>query len=173
MNYPYLNTQSKKGLINGVIIKQLTIHKDESGLLVETLRNDWQDIINQKAPFTMQYLSVTPSGQIRDEDKWHVHKNQKDRFVCVSGRIVTALYDPRKESPTNGTINLFLQGPEKVEEMYIVLIPENVYHGFMVISHQNGYLLNFPSNLYTGEDEGRVENKELDWKKVKDDFFPH
>jgi len=171
MNYQYTTLPNQQGLIEDVILRKLTIHKDESGTLVETLRRDWQDVFDDEGlNFSMQYLSITPSGLVRDKDKWHVHKKQKDRFICVSGKIVTALYDPREGSKTKGQTNLFLMGPEKQEEMYMVVIPQDVYHGFMVVSKEPGYLLNFPTQLYTGEDEGRVQNSQLDWRQIANDF---
>ena len=167
----YINLEKGKNLIEGVILRQLIVHQDDSGTLVETLRRDWRDVFNEKElNFSMQYISVTPSGVIRDKDKWHVHKNKKDRFICVWGKIVTVLYDPREGSRTKNQTNLFLMGPEKKEEMFMVVIPQNVYHGFMVVSKEPGYLLNFPTQLYTGEDEGRVENSQLDWRQVANDF---
>ena len=167
----YINLEKGKNLIEGVILRQLIVHQDDSGTLVETLRRDWRDVFNDKElNFSMQYISVTPSGVIRDKDKWHVHKNQKDRFICVWGKIVTVLYHPRKGSRTKNQTNLFLMGPEKKEEMFMVVIPQNVYHGFMVVSKEPGYLLNFPTQLYTGEDEGRVNNSQLDWRQVANDF---
>ena len=105
----YITLKNSRNLIKDVVLRKLVIHKDESGILVETLRRDWNDVINDKElNFAMQYISITPSGQVRDKDKWHVHKNQTDRFICVSGRIVTALYDLRKESKTKNQSNLFL-----------------------------------------------------------------
>lgn len=168
MNYQYINLSQKNNLIDGALIRKLIINKDQSGSLFETMRTDWQDIAGSN--FAMQYLSITPAGLIRDEDKWHVHKYQDDRFICAAGRIVTALYDPREGSKTKGNLNLFVMGPQKEEEMYIVLIPKEVYHGFMVISKTEGYLLNFPTQLYNPADEGRVENSQLDWNKVRQDF---
>lgn len=170
MKNTYLNINNKEDLISDVVLKKLTIHEDESGVLFETLRSDWQEVIGEKAPFAMQYMSITPPKIARDEDQWHVHKNQKDRFICVSGRIVTALFDPRDNSLTKGKLNLFIQSPDKEEEMYMVLIPQDVYHGFMVISQKPAYLLNFPTHLYTPEDEGRAENRELSWQTIRDDF---
>lgn len=171
MNYGYLNLQNQKDLIDGVTVRKLTVHKDESGSLFETLRRDWQDVYNQKElAFAMQYMSVTPSGLARDEDRWHIHKFQKDRFVCVSGKIVTAIYDPRDNSATQGKLNLFTMSPDKEEEMYMVIIPQNTYHAFMVVSREQGYLLNFPTQLYNPEDEGRIPNSHLSWEKVRQDF---
>lgn len=171
MKHQYLNFADQKDLIEGVVLRKLPIHQDTSGSLVETLRTDWQDVFDQNdLKFAMQYFSVTPSGVVRDLDRWHVHKDQKDRFICVFGRIVTAIYDPRENSQTKGKLNLFLMGPDNENEMYILVIPENTYHGFMVISKSPGHLLNFPTQLYTGEDEGRVPNSQFDWQAVKDDF---
>lgn len=171
MNYTYLNLNNQKDLIEGVVVKKLVLHKDESGLLVETLRIDWEEVFNhQNLRFAMQYMSVTPPGLARDEDQWHVHKMQKDRFICISGRIITAIYDSRETSKTKGRLNLFVMGPEKEEEMYLLVIPEDTYHGFMVISKDPGYLLNFPTQLYNPSDEGRIPNKEFEWAKAREDF---
>jgi dTDP-4-dehydrorhamnose 3,5-epimerase len=171
MNYKYIDLKNQNGLIEGVLIRKLVMHKDESGMLVETLRIDWEDVFNHNnMRFAMQYMSVTPPSVARDEDQLHVHQLQKDRFICIAGRIVTAVYDPREKSQTYGKLNLFTMGPQKEEEMYMVVIPEETYHGFMVISKEPGYLLNFPTQLYNPQDEGRVPNQQFAWDKVRKDF---
>lgn len=171
MNYQYLNLNNQKNLIVGTIIRKLIQHTDPTGSLVETMRRDWQDVFDDhNLPFAMQYISITPPKIARDENEWHVHKNQIDRFICIRGRIVTALYDPRAGSKTEGKLNLFLMGPEREEEMYIIVIPKDVYHGFMVISKNPGYLLNFPTQLYNPQDEGRIIHEGFSWQKVREDF---
>ena len=172
MNYNYINLSNQKDIIDGVIIRKLTVHKDPTGTLVETLRSDWSDVFNSHdMAFAMQYMSVTPSGVARDEEVWHVHKFQKDRFICVLGRVVTAVFDPRKDSKTTGKLNLFVMGPGKEDEMYMLLIPENTYHGFMAISKEPAYLLNFPTQIYNPNDEGREKNQDqISWQKVRQDF---
>lgn len=171
MNYNYINLTNQQNLIDGVILRKLILHQDPTGSLVETLREDWADVIGADMPFKMQYISKTPPGIARDEDKWHVHKFQKDRFLCVSGRLVTAVYDPRENSPTKGKLNLFSMGPDNDEEMFMVVIPQNTYHGFVSIGKTPAILANFPTQLYNPEDEGRIDhNGELDWDKVRKDF---
>ena len=171
MNFSYITLENQEDLIDGIIIRKLVVHKDDSGILFETMRTDWDDVYNEADnKFVMQYMSQTPSSLARDEDQWHVHKNQKDRFVCTSGKIVAAVYDPRDGSKTQGKLNLFLMGPQEENEMYMVVIPEDTNHGFMVVSKEPGYLLNFPTQLYNPEDEGRVENTQLSWEKVREDF---
>lgn len=171
MNYQYIDLDNQKDIIDGVVIRKLVVHKDESGSLFETLRRDWKDVYNENdLAFAMQYMSITPSGLARDEDKWHVHKFQKDRFICASGQIVAAIFDPRNGSRTKDKLNLFKMSPQNEKEMYMLIIPENTYHGFMVISKDQGFLLNFPTQLYNPEDEGRIPNKEFSWTKVRQDF---
>lgn len=171
MNYKYINLNNLTNLIGGVVVRKLTMHSDPTGSLVETMRDSWDDVIGENMPFKMQYISQTPPGTARDENEWHVHKNQKDRFICISGKIVTAIYDPREESPTKGQLNLFVMGPDKEEEMYLVVIPENTLHGFMAISKNHALLSNFPTQIYNPEDEGRIpHNNELEWNKVREDF---
>lgn len=172
MQYQYIDFVNQQNLIGGVILRKLILHKDNSGILVETLRRDWNDVFSEKdLDFAMQYVSTTPPGITRDEDKWHVHKYQVDRFACIGGRIVTAIYDPRKNSKTKGKLNLFIMSPEKENEMYMVVIPKETYHGFMVVSNTPGYLINFPTQIYNPEDEGRIKNEgELNWQEVKRDF---
>lgn len=172
MNFNYIDLNSQSDLIDGVIIKKLNMHKDPSGTLVETLRDEWKEVINDNMPFKMQYVSQTPPGIARDEDKWHVHKFQKDRFICLYGKIVTAIYDPREESNTKDKLNLFVMSPSKDEEMYLLVIPENTYHGFISIDKKTpAFLANFPTQIYNPEDEGRIDHAgELDWNKVREDF---
>lgn len=172
MNYSYIDLSNQKNLIDGVIVRKLILHKDKTGSLVETLRSDWQDVYNgNDLNFAMQYMSITPSAVARDEDTWHVHKHQKDRFICAAGRIVTAVFDPRQNAKTKGQLNLFIMGPKSENEMYLVVIPQNTYHGFMAISKEPAYLLNFPTRIYNPQDEGRVAHSgELDWSRVRNDF---
>ena len=172
MNYNYINLSNQNDLIEGVILRKLAVHKDPTGSLVETLRSDWKDVFNSgDLAFAMQYMSITPSAVARDEDMWHIHKFQKDRFICISGRIITAVYDPRKDSKTTGQINLFVMGPESKDEMYMVVIPENTCHGFMAISDEPAFLLNFPTQIYNPNDEGREKNQDqISWQKVRKDF---
>lgn len=171
MNYQYLNLNNQKDLIEGTIIRKLLEHSDPTGSLTETMRTDWPNVFDDKnLPFAMQYLSITPPKIARDEHEWHVHKNQVDRFICVRGRIATALFDPRPGSKTRSQLNLFLMGPGKEEEMYLIVIPKEVYHGFMVVSLDPGYLLNFPTQLYNPKDEGRIAHVDFSWQKVREDL---
>lgn len=142
-------------IINDVVIHPYKINKDDSGILVETLRKDWTDIYGDGKEFFMQYYSETPSGVARDNDVWHYHPTiQDDRFSVVKGEIVVAIADNREGSSTYGLLNLFYINSK--ENPYIVLIPRKTLHGFMVVSKESAILINFPTGLYNPQEEGRI-----------------
>lgn len=155
MEFITLENKDTKNIIKDVVLHPLKINKDESGVLVETLRKDWSVIYGEGREFAMQYYSITPSGLARDEDVWHCHPTvQEDRFLVISGEIVVAVADIRDDSPTKDVLNLFYMKAD--ESPYIVLIPKNTLHGFMVVSNTPATLLNFPTQLYNPAEEKRV-----------------
>lgn len=178
----FINLQNLKDrkLIRGVVIHPLKVNKDESGTLVETLRSDWPVIYGQGREFAMQYYSKTPPGLARDEKMWHLHPTQEDRFLVVSGEIITAVADGRAGSETEGLLNLFHMKSE--EDPYIVLIPKQTCHGFMVVSKEPAILLNFPTLIYNPAEEKRIPHEEANiklpdgtqfsWDLVRKEFLP-
>ena len=158
-----LTNQKNNNLIKDIVLFPLKVNQDETGgVLVESLRRDWEGVYGNNREFHMQYFSITPTGMARDEKDWHLHKEQEDRFVAVYGEIVVATADYRKESETNGLLNLFHIKP--LEEPYLVLIPKGVLHGFIALGLEPGILLNYPTAIYNPDDELRVPH---DIAKIK------
>jgi dTDP-4-dehydrorhamnose 3,5-epimerase len=150
-----LDNKDKVKLIEGVVMYPLKVNKDESGVLVETLKTDWQEIYGKEREFTMQYYSITPPGLARDESVWHYHPTvQEDRFGIILGEIIVAIADQRDGSKTKGTLNLFRIKAQ--ENPYLLLIPKNTLHGFLVTSNESAILINFPTALYNPQEEGRM-----------------
>lgn len=148
------NIDSKK-LIKDVVMHPYKVNQDASGILVETLRKDWNDVYSSDKDFSMQYYSETPSGIARDENVWHYHPTtQDDRFSVVKGEIVVAIADNRDNSETKGLLNLFYINAR--ENPYLILIPKKTLHGFMVVSKESAILINFPTGLYNQSEEGRI-----------------
>ncbi|MCL4415607.1 MAG: dTDP-4-dehydrorhamnose 3,5-epimerase family protein [Actinobacteria bacterium] len=163
MEFITLANKDNVKLINDVVIHPYKVNKDDSGILVETLRKDWNDVYGNNREFFMQYYSETPSGVARDEDVWHYHPTiQDDRFSVVKGEIVVAIADNREDSSTKGLLNLFYINAR--ENPYLVLIPRKTLHGFMVVSKEPAILINFPTGLYNPQEEERVPYAEA---KVK------
>jgi len=150
-------------LIKDVVMHPYKVNEDSSGILVETLRKDWNDVFGEGREFFMQYYSETPSGLARDEDVWHYHPTiQDDRFSVVKGEIVIAIADNREDSLTKGLLNLFYISARK--NPYLVLIPRRTLHGFMVVSKEPAILINFPTGLYNPQEEGRIPYAEVNVK---------
>lgn len=172
------NTKNVK-LIEDILLHPLKSNSDKTGVLVETLRTDWRGIYGKGKKFAMQYYSITKSGLARDENMWHYHPNQEDRFIVVQGGIVTAIADYRKDSPTFGLLNLFYV--QSQIDPFILLIPNKTLHGFMVVSTQPAILLNFPTSLYNPKEERRLPHNKaqvkfsdgslFSWEKVRKQFL--
>lgn len=161
-----LENKDSQELIKDVVIHPYKVNADASGILVETLKINWDDIYGQGREFFQQYYSETPPGLARDEDVWHYHPTiQDDRFSVVKGEIVVAIGDNREDSNTKGLLNLFYINARK--DPYLVLIPRRTLHGFMVVSKEPAILINFPTGLYNPTEEGRIPYSEAN-VKLKD-----
>jgi dTDP-4-dehydrorhamnose 3,5-epimerase len=165
--------------IMDVMMHPYKVNSDTSGVLVETLRKDWDDVFDNDRKFYMQYYSETPSNVARDEDVWHYHPTvQDDRFSVIKGAIVVAIADNRYDSPTRGVLNLYYINAK--ENPYLLLVPRQTLHGFMVVSKEPAILINFPTGLYNPKEEGRIpyskaqvktDTGELfNWNLVRKDF---
>jgi dTDP-4-dehydrorhamnose 3,5-epimerase-like enzyme len=148
---------SASGRIDGVTLRALHVNRDPRGTLTELLRSDWTDVFGPEMPFAQSYLSTTGPGVARDEDRWHVHQFQTDRFYCIAGQIVVAIADARAGSATQGKIMLVeLTAGSDAPAPLMVTIPPGTLHGFVVTSEQPASLINFPNRLYDPTDEGRL-----------------
>jgi dTDP-4-dehydrorhamnose 3,5-epimerase len=149
--------------IADVTLRALRVNRDPRGTLTELLRSDWPDLFGATMPFAQVYASTTAPGVARDEDRWHVHRHQTDRFYCLAGRLVVAIFDPRPASPTRGRLLLVeLAAGEDAPAPLAVTIPPGTLHGFVVTSATPATLLNFPTRLYDPSDEGRLPFAEAD-----------
>ena len=125
-------------MIEGVQVKQLKVHCDERGRLMEMLRSD--DPLFRK--FGQVYMTTAYPGSVK---AWQYHKKQWDHFVCVRGMMKVVLYDSRENSPTKGEVNEFFMGDHNP---ILVQIPPLVYHGFKCISPEECLMLNISTEPY-------------------------
>ena len=164
MEFITLANKDNANLVKDVLMHSLKVNRDKSGILVETLRTDWEEIYGKDREFAMQYFSVTNGGVARDEAVWHYHPQQEDRFIVTQGEIVVAVADNMQDSETFGLLNLFHMKADI--DPYILLIPKGTLHGFLVVSRTPGVLLNFPTLLYNSSEELRIS---YDNAKIKND----
>ncbi len=143
--------------IPGVVVRPLTVNRDPRGTLTELLRADWAGVFGDDLPFAQLYASVTVPGIARDEDRWHLHRHQTDRFVCLAGRLVVAIADARPDSPAPGKLLLVeLAAAADAPAPALVTIPPGTLHGLVALGDTPATLLNLPTRLYDPADEERV-----------------
>ena len=149
-------------MIHGVEVRDLKMNSDERGILVEMIRKDWIIYVNP----AMAYFSISHPSVIR---AWHQHlRGQTDFFCVMSGMVRVVIYDDRENSPTKGQLNEIVTGEDN---MKLIKIPGECWHGFKVIGNKPAVLINFPTKLYDYEnpDEERLppDTKKIpyDWGK--------
>lgn len=169
MEFINLANKNSANIVKDVLMYPLKVNKDESGILVETLRTDWKEIYGKGREFAMQYFSVTESGIARDETLWHYHSEQEDRFLVAQGEIIAAVADNRQGSTTFGLLNLFHMKADT--DPFILLIPKGTLHGFLVVSSTPAVLLNFPTLLYNPNEEQRLSYGEANVKNSEGVLF--
>lgn len=147
-------------MINGVVIKKLSLFKDERGWLAEIFRDDE---INYKP--AMAYFSETKPGVARGP---HEHKEQTDFFVFIGpGKFRVYFWDNRKTSPTFGEKMEIEVGGEEVD---LVIVPPGIVHGYKCVSEIPALCLNLPDRLYKGVGK-KEEVDEVRWEGVADSPF--
>jgi dTDP-4-dehydrorhamnose 3,5-epimerase len=129
--------------IAGVRLVSLDQHVDERGWFVETYRREW---LADRPAMVQGNVSYSAQHVLRG---MHFHRSQADYWCVITGRAFIALFDLRRESPTEGAkTELQITAEEDRRGVYI---PPGVAHGFcaetpMVLQ----YLVDA---YYTGEDE--------------------
>lgn len=179
-NYQIFTLKNQKNypLIHDIVIHPFKVNRDPRGSLTEALKTTWKDVYHRKTlPFAQMYFSETHAGVARDIDQWHYHPGgQQDRFFVISGSIITAVYDNRDKSPTKGKLNLFYMGESSDDSgQYMVVVPRQTLHGYVVTDKKPAILGNFPTMLYDPNEEGRILFKRaklpdgsiFSWEKVK------
>ncbi|RMD86283.1 MAG: hypothetical protein D6808_03720 [Candidatus Dadabacteria bacterium] len=138
--------------IDGVIIKKLVSHGDNRGFFREIIR------VTDEFFGEGGFAQWSHSRMVKDVVKaWHYHAKQTDWWYVPIGKVLTVLYDNRKESPTYGVKLEFFMGdsvlyPEAHE--VCVRIPPGVLHGCRVYS-DTAHLMYITSRTYDPNDEGR------------------
>jgi len=147
-------------LIDGVVIRDLSLFADERGFLLELMRLDDREM---KAPGIKQIIaSYSYPGMIKG---WHLHSKQEDHLVCVTGMVKLVLYDYRRESPTYQTLNEIFMGDKCPRAVFI---PPGIFHGTKNIGHEIAVVIGMPSILY---EPGDVDERRVN--PIHNDIIPY
>ena len=148
-------------MIDGVVIKPLTVHPDERGWLMEILRRDDPSFRG----FGQVYVTAVFPGIVKG---WHYHQHQWDHFAVVKGTVKLVMYDRREASPTRGEIVELYPG---AHQPLLVGIPPEVAHGFKGVGTEEAIVINVPDQPYDAAhpDEFRIDPHggeiEYDWSR--------
>ena len=128
-------------LPEGVVLRTLTVHRDERGWLSEIFRQEASPGI---AP--LQWNAVrSRAGVLRGV---HVHARHADHIVLIQGRASFGLHDLRPASPTHGRTALVELSDERLATL---TIPPGVAHGFYF--HEPALLVYGVNSYWSPDDE--------------------
>ena len=143
--------------VEGVIIKELTVHQDipdveesvsEPGFLMEVLRDD-DGLLKRfgQSTFTVAYKDTIKA--------FHWHEKQDDLWFIASGAAVVVLHDLRESSPSFGITDTVTAGTNHYK---LILIPVGVAHGYKVVSDEPVLLFYHTTESYDpiNPDEKRI-----------------
>ena len=131
-------------VIEGVIISELTTHRDDRGFFREILR---ESQMRSQRKFGQWSHSVMFQNVIK---AWHLHKIQTDWWYVYSGVLRVGLFDRRKNSPTyNQAMDLRMGDLQPAQ---VLEIPPGVAHGCKAIQGP-AHLIYVTSHEYNPEDE--------------------
>lgn len=108
--------------IPGVIVRELVQHGDERGFFCESFRQEW--FPGRKA-MVQGNRSDSQKGVLRG---LHFHRNQADYWYVPRGRVLVALADLRRGSPTERAVATLVIGDGAPLGVYI---PPGVAHGYL------------------------------------------
>ena len=145
-------------MIDDVVLKDLTTHRDERGFFREIIRAT-DDFF--KEGFGQWSHSLMYPGVIK---AWHIHKKQTDWWYVCSGVLKVVLYDKRPESSTYRQSMEIMLGDSQEDK--VLKIPPGVAHGCKCLSGPAN-LFYITSHTYDPEDEGRIPHDDpeigYDW----------
>lgn len=130
--------------IEGVVVRDVSHVPTANGFLTELLRTDWMPQSNRAIEHVFQ--QTFDPGTV---SAWHAHADTTDRMFCVSGRMLVALYDGRKNSPTEGKLATYRVGTIRPA---LIVIPPGVWHGVKNIGAEPAILINMCDHPYRHAD---------------------
>ena len=142
--HPSIAKEFKRGLILGVIVRDLRKHVDERGWLAELFRHD--ELTEELHP-VMAYISATEPQTTRGP---HEHVNQTDLFCFIGpSNFKLRMWDNRVNSETHRHVMTLFVGEDNPKS---IIIPPGVVHAYRNIGSKTGIVINCPNRLFMGED---------------------
>jgi dTDP-4-dehydrorhamnose 3,5-epimerase len=129
--------------LEGVRAFPLDLHADPRGAFAEIYRRAWSPAFDE---MVQANLSWSKARVLRG---LHVHREQADLWVVVSGRMLVGLFDLRLGSATRGRKQEIALDAER--DRVALYLPPGVAHGFC--AETDVTLLYLVDRPYSGADE--------------------
>jgi dTDP-4-dehydrorhamnose 3,5-epimerase len=134
-----------KVTIDGVRVRDLTVHLDGRGDVTELWSSAWaKDGI---LPTAHAYQSATDVGVVKC---WHLHDQHTDQFTVTRGKLQVTLVDLREDSPTFRHVNALFLGSLRPR---LIQIPPRIMHGWKALTAPEVLVVNFQTHVYDPADE--------------------
>jgi dTDP-4-dehydrorhamnose 3,5-epimerase len=134
--------------IEGVVVKEVRVHGDDRGYLMEIVRDD-EPVFREvrQTTYTVAYPDVIKA--------FHWHRRQWDVWFFTSGMAQVVLHDLRDTSRTRGRTEVLYMGERRP---LVVAIPPGVAHGYRVLGAAPAALLYHTTEHYdpADPDEERI-----------------
>ncbi|MCC6348655.1 MAG: dTDP-4-dehydrorhamnose 3,5-epimerase family protein [Candidatus Eisenbacteria bacterium] len=141
----YLIQPPGRATIQGVIVRDLTVHLDGRGEVTELWSRPWtKDGLDDVAHI---YQSATDHGVVKC---WHLHDVHTDHFTVTRGKLQVSLVDTRPESPTFRHVNALFLGALRPR---LIKIPPRILHGWKALSAPEVLVVNAQTHVYDPADE--------------------
>lgn len=132
--------------IAGVTVKDLKVHLDGRGDVIELWSRPWVEGDDLLVPQHI-YQSATDYGVTKC---WHLHNEHTDQFTVTRGKLQVTLVDIRPGSPSFGQVNPIFLGAQRPR---LIKIPPMVMHGWKALSQPEVIVVNLQSHVYDAADE--------------------
>jgi dTDP-4-dehydrorhamnose 3,5-epimerase len=120
---------------------------DERGTIMHMLRAD--------DPHFTQFGEIYFTTLYKDVVKgWHIHQDMTLNYACIHGRIKLAVYDPRPDSPTRGSLVEVYLGPDS---HLLAIIPPGLANGIKGLQAPHSLLANCASHTHQPGRTSRID----------------
>ena len=141
----------KGSTVSGCHELMTDVRHDPRGRFVKTFHADFFEARGMATVFREQYYSVSQRGVLRGLHFQVPPFDHHKLVFCTSGRIVDAVVDIRRGSPTFGRHAVFELSAELANQIYV---PRGCAHGFYVTSEEATVVYNVTTVYAPDHDAG-------------------
>lgn len=155
--------------LNGVLILEPEIYKDDRGYFTETWNNRiYNSILSDlNDNFVQDNESCSKKGVVRGMH-WQIFPMDQSKLVrCTNGKIIDIVVDITKNSPTFGKCIYIELSKENHRQVFI---PRGFAHGFLSLE-DNSILQYKVDNYFSKEHERSFNIKSIDLSKFDFDII--